>query len=226
MLKNLIYCLVCCCILAACGPNGGDTAAQPPEDSNTTANPHDTMGSTLPRTDTNALQGATSRMMSDMQGMPMTGDPDNDFAMMMKRHHEAAIEMSNALLKQGADLGIKNVAQNIITQSQREISQLDSFMANKQPDSKSDFSQKAMDLMSSYQPTLTAGLNVSQMDTTFATMMIQHHKQGMAIAKEYLKTAKEEQTRKVATMIAQNSPKDTLQLHKWTRKMKTQQQQQ
>ena len=44
-------------------------------------------------------------MMKDMSGkmssMPMSGDPDADFAMMMRIHHQGAIDMANAELSNG-----------------------------------------------------------------------------------------------------------------------------
>ena len=72
-------------------------------------------------------------MMKDnnekMAGMPMTGKPDVDFAMMMRMHHQGAIQMSEAELKDGKDLEMKKMARKIISDQKKEIAQLDKFLA-------------------------------------------------------------------------------------------------
>lgn len=64
-----------------------------------------------------------------MAAMPMTGKPDVDFAMMMRIHHQGAIEMSEAELKDGKDPEMKKMARKIISDQKKEIAQLDKFLA-------------------------------------------------------------------------------------------------
>lgn len=64
-----------------------------------------------------------------MAGMSMTGNPDVDFAMMMRIHHQGAIQMSEAELKDGKDAGMKKMARKIISDQKKEIAQLDKFLA-------------------------------------------------------------------------------------------------
>ena len=45
-----------------------------------------------------------------MTSMPMSGDPDVDFAMMMRIHHQGAIDMANAELSNGKDPQLKKMA--------------------------------------------------------------------------------------------------------------------
>ena len=47
--------------------------------------------------------------------MPMSGDPDVDFAMMMRIHHQGAIDMANAELSNGKDPQMKKMAKAIET---------------------------------------------------------------------------------------------------------------
>ena len=58
-------------------------------------------------------------MMKDMSGkmtsMPMSGDPDIDFAMMMRIHHQGAIDMANAELSNGKDPQLKKMAKAIVS---------------------------------------------------------------------------------------------------------------
>ena len=49
----------------------------------------------------NAMMKAMQSGMSQMMSMKMTGDPDQDFAMMLKMHHQSAVKMSDLEIKQG-----------------------------------------------------------------------------------------------------------------------------
>ena len=75
--------------------------------------------------------------MKDMESMPMTGDMDHDFAMMMKKHHESAVEMANVELKHGKDATLRKMAKDIIKSQKKEINEFDQWLAkhkqHKQP---------------------------------------------------------------------------------------------
>ena len=49
-------------------------------------------------------------MSGKMTSMPMSGDPDVDFAMMMRIHHQCAIDMANAELSNGKGPQMKKMA--------------------------------------------------------------------------------------------------------------------
>ena len=68
-------------------------------------------------------------MSGKMTSMPMSGDPDVDFAMMMRIHHEGAIDMANAQLSDGKDPQMKKMAKNIIAAQKKEIAQFDAYLA-------------------------------------------------------------------------------------------------
>ena len=64
-----------------------------------------------------------------MQGMQMTGDPDVDFAQMMRTHHKGAIDMAEIELKNGKDSRMKSMAKSIIAAQRKEIAQFDKFLS-------------------------------------------------------------------------------------------------
>ena len=69
-----------------------------------------------------------------MASMKMTGNADVDFAMMMRVHHQGAIDMAQAELRDGKDAQMRKLATNIIAAQKKEIAQLDKFLAkNGQP---------------------------------------------------------------------------------------------
>lgn len=76
--------------------------------------------------DMKAMMKENNDKMADMS---MTGRPDIDFAMMMRIHHQGAIQMSEAVLKNGKDPEMKKMARKIISDQKKEIAQFDTFLA-------------------------------------------------------------------------------------------------
>ena len=72
-------------------------------------------------------------MMKDnndkMSSMKMTGKPDIDFALMMRVHHQGAIGMAEAELRDGKEPQMREMAKDIIAAQKKEIAQLDKFLA-------------------------------------------------------------------------------------------------
>jgi uncharacterized protein (DUF305 family) len=64
---------------------------------------------------------AMNRMMHDMAAVKPTGDVDRDFVDMMVPHHQAAIDMAQALLRYGRNEQLRRLAQEIIATQQQEI---------------------------------------------------------------------------------------------------------
>ena len=64
-----------------------------------------------------------------MNETKMTGNVDKDFAMMMKVHHQGAIEMSKGELGDGKEYELKKLAQQIIEEHNKEIKDFDLWLA-------------------------------------------------------------------------------------------------
>ncbi len=67
--------------------------------------------------------------MDGMQKMTMTGDTDKDFAMMMKMHHQQAVNMAEMELANGKSPEMKTMAKQIIAAQKKEIAQFDKWLA-------------------------------------------------------------------------------------------------
>lgn len=83
----------------------------------------------------NIVKGEHPELMEAMNGMDakmrenkMTGNTDKDFAMMMKVHHQGAIEMAKGELGDGKNYEFKKLAQQIIEEQNKEIMQFDNFL--------------------------------------------------------------------------------------------------
>jgi DUF305 family protein family protein len=158
------------------------------------------------------LMGSMTRMMQDMKGMQMTGDPDHDFASMMLKHHNGAIEMSAIEMANGTDSTLKRLAGKITDDSRKDNSEFESFLKEHQATSKSDFGEKAMAMMSKSSTMHTMSGSV---DTDYAMMMVQHHKDGIDMANEYLTSGKAAKPMKVAKNMIKMQEKDIKALQSW-----------
>jgi len=75
------------------------------------------------------MQGMMKGNNDKMSSMQMTGNPDVDFAMMMRMHHQGAIDMAEAQLREGKAPEMRKMARDIMVAQKKEIAQLDRFLA-------------------------------------------------------------------------------------------------
>ena len=90
----------------------------------------------MPKTDmANGMMGSDGMKqsmtmgMDGMQKMQMTGDTDKDFAMMMKMHHQQAVDMAQMELEGGKSPAMKKMAKQIIAAQKKEIAMFDKWLA-------------------------------------------------------------------------------------------------
>jgi uncharacterized protein (DUF305 family) len=81
----------------------------------------------MPSEATQAYMKAMQGMDQSMQTMKPTGDPSMDFVMMMKPHHQAAVDMAEAYLKYGKDPRLTKMAQDIIKSQKEEINEMNAW---------------------------------------------------------------------------------------------------
>jgi uncharacterized protein (DUF305 family) len=74
------------------------------------------------------MQKSMMSGMDKMQKMPMSGNTDEDFAMMLKMHHQQGVEMAQVELKNGKSPVMKKMAKKIITAQNKEIAQFDQWL--------------------------------------------------------------------------------------------------
>lgn len=158
----------------------------------------------------NAMMKSMQSGMNKMMGMKMSGDPDHDFAMMLKMHHQSAVEMADLEIKQGANAQVKALATRIKKTNQQEINELTKFLGSHKPQSSlSKLSKDAMTIMHSGSHSMNG-----KVDHDFASMMAQHHQQGVDIAKAYLKEGKTSTMKQMATNVIRQQTKEISELKK------------
>jgi uncharacterized protein (DUF305 family) len=80
-----------------------------------------------------AYMEAADRMHAAMAGVEYTGDPDIDFARGMIPHHQAAIDMARVVIEHGEDPEMRRLAEEIIEAQEREIAELEDWLAEHDP---------------------------------------------------------------------------------------------
>jgi uncharacterized protein (DUF305 family) len=205
--------LICAIFILSCNNSKSDTTESLTDSTvNTTT---DTSVSVIHST--RGMAEVMNKMMQDMKTMQMTGDPDNDFAMMMKSHHMGAIEMANIEISNGKDPDLKAMAQKMINDQQKEINEFNSFLSTHNPHSKTDFSDNAKKMMEK-SSSMSLNMHGADIDMDFATMMVQHHQDAIDMAKEYLKTAHEPTIKTIAQNIISTHQTEIKQLNDWKSK--------
>jgi uncharacterized protein (DUF305 family) len=68
-------------------------------------------------------------MHEKMGAMQMSDNVDHDFAMMMRVHHQGALDMAQVELDKGKDPVMRGMAKKIIASQKKEIAQFDRWLA-------------------------------------------------------------------------------------------------
>ena len=67
-------------------------------------------------------------MHAKMQAMTMSGDPDHDFATLMRLHHQGAIDMAQMELDHGKNPTMRDRAKKIIAAQKAEIAEFEQWI--------------------------------------------------------------------------------------------------
>jgi uncharacterized protein (DUF305 family) len=94
---------------------------------------HSTPAQTARTPDTPATQGyrqANETMHKNMD-IVFSGNPDIDFVRGMIPHHQGAIDMAKVALQHAKDEQIRNWAQDVIREQEREIAEMQAWLKSK-----------------------------------------------------------------------------------------------
>ena len=104
------------------------SADSPRSSSPPQAMPHSTMGTQMSG-GTMDMKSMMKEDMDKMSNMQMSGNPDVDFAMMMRNHHLSGIKMAEMQLRDGKEPKMRKMAKSIIAEQKKEIAKFDQFLA-------------------------------------------------------------------------------------------------
>lgn len=76
------------------------------------------------------IHKAMDQMEAKMKNMKMSSNVDHDFATMMIDHHQGAIDLADIEIEHGKNPDTKSLAEKIKSDSQKDISDLKSWLSN------------------------------------------------------------------------------------------------
>ena len=199
------------------GTDNGSThttlESAPQNESSNTAQPIDTSGMAG-----KSMMSMMQSMMDNMKSIQSTGNPDNDFAGMMKAHHMGAIEMAQMEVAKGIDPQIKQMAQKMIDDQQKEVAEFNTFLSGHTPHGGGNtFQKEALIIMNKMKMDMD---HSGSIDKQFVQMMIPHHQSAIDMSKAYLKSGHEEKIKAMANNIITSQQKEIKDLQAWLDKNK------
>lgn len=158
--------------------------------------------------------GIKHHSMMQKDTVKLHGDPDYDFATIMKIHHWHGIAIANEEVKYGADTAMRSLARKIKENQEKELKELEEFLNKNSPtindgafltELKANV-QKAKDEMNQNSPTS------GNFDRDFASLIALHHKHGLDVAKVEVKFGKKAEMKKLAQQMIKQRTKEIKQL--------------
>lgn len=176
----------------------------------------DNNGLQLQSHDNNRLMDSMHAVMSRMESMPKTNDPEIDFPKMMIMHHQGAINMGNVQMQEGKNDSLKRFSQKMINAQQMEIQELNAILATQTVNnSVPAFTMELMDHMMKMDQVADVQLITGDIDNDFATLMIQHHNSAIENSEAYLMYGNNTALKAMAQKMIDDQKKEIMELSNW-----------
>lgn len=154
------------------------------------------------------LMSAMNSSMDKMHSMKMSGDFDMDWANMMVEHHQGAIDMAQVEVSRGKDDKLKAKAQEIITKQKDEQQKLKDMVKDMKPSDMKMGEGELEKSLSAMMDKMKSMKMSGDVDKDFATMMIHHHEEGIAMAKKEVANGMNTDLKKLAQKSISDQQKD------------------
>ena len=170
---------------------------------------------------TSPLVASMNEMMAKMDAMKPKGNTDHDFAHMMMEHHKGAVAMADIELRDGKDATMRQMAEKIKADQQKEIGELepiaerlDSAPTNYKPQDPADsFTAQMKTSMDHMMKNMPA--TVADPDMNFNMLMTVHHQSAMDMAEAELAHGKDSKLKQMAQMMIDAQKKEIEQFKAW-----------
>jgi len=138
--------------------------------------------------DQNQMMKVFHHMLSKMDTMKMTKDPEVDFPSMMILHHQGAIDMANFELQQGRNDSLKRIAQKVIEEQQMETKEFEDYLdsLNEKHYEVPAFAMEQMMHMKKMHELADIQFISGDTDNDFATLLTIHHQGAIEDSEAYL----------------------------------------
>lgn len=170
---------------------------------------------------TSPLMASMNEMMQKMEATKPKGNTDHDFAHHMLEHHRGAVAMADIELRDGKDATMRQLAERIKADQQKEIAELeavatrlDNAPTNYKPQDPTDpFTSQmkaSMDGMMKNMPQL-----VADPDMNFNMLMTVHHQSAVDMAKAELAHGRDTKLKEMAQQMINAQQKEIQQFKDW-----------
>lgn len=163
---------------------------------------------------TGGFVGIKHHSMMQKDTVKLHGDPDYDFAIIMKIHHRHGIAIADEEVKYGSDTAMRSLARNIKETQENELKELEEFLSNSSPTlNDGAFLNELKSNMQKAKDEINKNSSMSgNFDKDFSSLMALHHKHGLDVAKTEVKFGKKAEMKKLAQQMIKQRTKEIKQL--------------
>ena len=172
---------------------------------------------------------AIHQMMNDMNQLPITGNTERDFALLLKSNLSGAVDLAQAELKRGKDDGLKQMAKSISDTGKVEIATLENLvdslkngpLAVKFGKGKGNKDSGFSTVIKTHKAMMW---DMSKMDTNmvadkqFVATIIQHIQSTVYLTEGFLKYGKDARLIGISKRIISQKTKQLDELKEWMKK--------
>ncbi|ABG58779.1 DUF305 domain-containing protein [Cytophaga hutchinsonii] len=166
----------------------------------------------------NEMMKIMHKMSHSMDTMTKMNNVDHDFAMMMKMHHQGALDMANYELVHGDNPAMKTKANQIISAQTAEIAELNAFLNNHMDMDNTNSTEYNMVVMASMEKMAKgADLEVitGDSDNDFAALMITHHQSATEMAQAQIDYGKDADLKEMAKKMIKDQEMEISEFQDW-----------
>jgi uncharacterized protein (DUF305 family) len=198
-MQNPLFFIVVSALLAftACDKNAGD-------------------GLTFQSHSVNEMMALMHDMLYELEALPTTDDPDEDFALMMHHHHEGAITMAEMLLEKGDDATLKQIATDMMAKQRAEQTELMQFVESHAAHlNKPEYTAEIVEIMEHLNGDKDTRPLTGDADHDFAVLMLPHHESAIDMAEALLEYGEDAVTRQLARQMIDDQKVEIHELQEW-----------
>lgn len=167
------------------------------------------------------IHQAISEMMKEMRKVPMSGDPDVDFARLQIEHHEGVIEMANIELEYGHEPEVKELAEKTKMANKASKERLETFLeshGDPEPVTAAEYKmfwKEMEEAMVKMELGFEAAPDTEDPDLDFSELIIRHHQGGSDMARVELEVGHHEFTLEEAKMLIEAQAQEIIDYSKY-----------
>lgn len=165
------------------------------------------------------VNDALAAVYRAMEKVPLTGDPDHDFVVMMIPHQQGAIDTAKVVLRYGKDGDIREFAETMIEERQTEIEVMAGWLTRYKPAEgegpNKTFEAALEKIRSAMNHDREGAGKTKDVDREFLRMMIPHYQGAVDMAKLVHMYGKDPEIRRLADQIIAAQQSDIQMMQRW-----------